>query len=107
LFIIKLEAYWAEPVSLTFYSALRELNTEPSIDDYYHISVHLGKRFQRKRFFRNRLIRNKNWLWWPCLTTDKHEMSDIYRGPSIHASYQVSVHLGKAVSEENLFLEIN
>ena len=35
-------------------------------------------------------IRNKNCLWWPCLLMDRDEMSNLYRGPSIDASYQVS-----------------
>jgi hypothetical protein len=48
-----------------------------------------------KFFFRNEPIRNKNCLWWPCLLTDRDEMSNLYRGPSIDASYQVSVHLTK------------
>ena len=48
-----------------------------------------------KYFFRNEPIRNKNCLWWPCLLTDQDEMSNLYRGPSIDASYQVSVHLGE------------
>ena len=67
----------------------------PPIDTSYQGSVHLAKRFQRKRFFRNQPIRNKNWLWRPCLLTDRNEMSNHNRGLSIDASYQVSVHLAK------------
>ena len=46
-----------------------------------------------EEIFRNRPIRNKNRLWLPCLLMDRDRMSNLYRGPSIDASYQVSVHL--------------
>ena len=40
-------------------------------------------------------FRNKNRLWWSYLLMDREEMSILYRGPPIDASYQVSVHLAK------------
>jgi hypothetical protein len=55
--------------------------------------------------FRNKPIRNKNCLWWPCLLTDLNEMSNLYRGPSIDASYQVSVRLAKHIRRR--FLKIS
>ena len=64
-------------------------------DASYQIAIHLAKQLQRRRFFRNQPIRKKNCLWWPCLLTDRDEMSNHYRGPAIDASYQVSVHLAK------------
>jgi hypothetical protein len=56
--------------------------------------------------FKNQPIRNKNRLWWPCLLIDRDEMSQIYKGPSIDASYQVSVHLAKWFQRRR-FLEID
>ena len=84
--IHKLEAQWAEPGSLSFHSVLRKLYTESSIYASYQVSVHLAKQFQRRRFFRNQPIRNKNCLWWPCLLMDQNEMSNLYRGSSIEGS---------------------
>ena len=77
----------------------------PSKDAPYQVSIHLAKRFQRRRFFRNQPIRNKNGLWRPCLLMDRDEMSNLYRGPAIDASYQVSVHLAKRFQRRRLKCE--
>jgi hypothetical protein len=75
----------------------------PSIDASYQISVLTGKLFQRRRFFRNRPIRNKNCLCRPCLLTDQDEMNNLHRGPSIDVSYHVSVHLAKRFQGRRFF----
>jgi hypothetical protein len=76
------------------------LYREPSIDTSYQVSVHLAKRFQRRRFFRNQPIRNKNGLWWPYLLTDqelcqmnRHLVGSIYGRFSIKNAHFVPIHL--------------
>ena len=49
--------------------------------------------FRGEDFFRNQPIKNKNCLWRTCLLTDRDDISNLYRGPAIDASYQVSIHL--------------
>ena len=93
------------PYLLTDRDEMSNHNRGLSIDAFYQVSVHLVKRFQR-RFFRNQPIRNKNCLWWPCLITDRNKMSNLYRGPSKDASYQVSVHLAKRFQRKNVFYKL-
>jgi hypothetical protein len=54
--------------------------------------------------FKNQPITNKNCLWWPCLLTDQDEISNLYRGPSKDASFQVSVHLAKRFQRRRINL---
>jgi hypothetical protein len=97
------------PVTTIFVNDRDEISNlyrGPSIDASYQVSVHLAKRFQRRRFLKNRPIRNKNCLWWPCLLMDWDEMSNLYRGPSIYTSYQVSVHLAQGLQRRRLKCEM-
>ena len=58
-----------------------------------------------EKIFSNRTIRNKNCLWWPCLLTDRDEMNNLYRRPSMDTSYQVSVHLAQRFQRRRLKCE--
>ena len=58
-----------------------------------------------EKIFTNWPIRNKNCLWQPCLLMDRNEMSTLYRGPSIDASYKVSVHLAEGFQNRRLKCE--
>jgi hypothetical protein len=93
------------PYLLTDQDEMSNLYRGPSTYASYQISVHLAKRFQRRRFFRNQPIRNKNCLWWLCLLLDRDEMSNLYRGPSIGASYQVSNHLAEGFQRRRIKCE--
>ena len=55
--------------------------------------------------FLNRPIKSKNCLWWPCLLMDQDKMSNLQRGPSIDASYQVSLHLAEGFQRRRLKCE--
>jgi hypothetical protein len=48
---------------------------------FIRLSGFIGEYF----VFRNQPMRNKNCLWQPCLSTDRDEMSNPYRGSSIDA----------------------
>ena len=64
-----------------------------------------GQVVSEEKMFKNWPIRNKNCLWWPYLLMDQDEMSNLYRGPSIDASYQVSVHLAEGFQGRRLKCE--
>ena len=64
-----------------------------------------GQAVSEEKIEKNRPIRNKNCLWWPCLLMDRDEMSKLYRGPSIDASYQVSFHFVKGFQRRRLKCE--
>ena len=61
--------------------------------------------FRGEDLKKNRPIRNKNCLWRPCLLMDRDEISNLYRGPSINDSYQVSVHLAEGFQRRRLKCE--
>ena len=70
----------------------------PSFDSF-------GQAVSEEKIFKNQPIRNKNCLWRPSLSMDRDKMSNLYKGPSIDASYQVSVHLAEGFQRRRLKCE--
>ena len=63
--IRKKNCLW-RPCLLTDQIGMSNSHRGPYIDASYHVSVHLAKLLQSRRFFEIE-IRNNNFLWWPCL----------------------------------------
>jgi hypothetical protein len=38
-----------------------------------------GQTVSEENIFKNRPIKNKNYLWWPCLLMDKDKISNLYQ----------------------------
>jgi hypothetical protein len=81
---------------------MNNLYRGPSIYVFDYISVHLAKRFQR-RF----LEIDQPEIRVPCgghvLLTNRAEISNLYKGPSIDGSYQGSVHLARRFQRRRFF----
>ena len=64
-----------------------------------------GQTVSEEKIFFNRPIRNKNYQWQPCLPMDRNKISNLYRGPSIDAYYQVAVYLAKGFQRRRVKCE--
>ena len=117
-----------QPCLPTNRDEMSNLHRGHSIDDSYQVSVvamfanrsgqneqSLQRTFHRcflprfglrgEDFKKNWPIRNKNCLQRPCLLMDWDKMCNLQRGPSIDASYQVSVHLAEGFQRRRLKCE--
>ena len=80
---------------------MSNLHRGPSIDASYHVLVHLAKRFQRRRFFK--IGQSETRIVCGAMFVNGSELNEqLYRGPSIDASYQVSVHLAERFQRRRL-----
>jgi hypothetical protein len=93
------------PVAAMFVNGLGR--NEQSLQKTFHRCLlpsfgSFGQTVSEEKIFKNRPLRNKNCLWRPCLLMDRDEMSNLYRGHSIDASYQVSVHLAEGFQRRRI-----
>jgi hypothetical protein len=90
---------------LTNWNEISNLYRGSSIDASYQVIGSFGQAVSEEKILKNRPIRNKNCLWQPCLLIDRDKMSTLYKGPSIDATYQVSVHLAEGFQRKRLKCE--
>ena len=84
----------------THYQGSVNLYRGPSIRCFLPSFGSFGQAVSEEKIFKNRPFRNKNCLW-----QDRDKMSNLYKGPSINASYQVSVHLAEGFQRRRLKCE--
>jgi hypothetical protein len=84
---------------------MRILCRGPSMDVSYQVSVHLAQWFQRRRFKKIGQSETRIACGGHVWLMDRDEISNLYRGPSIDASYQVSVHLAEWFQRRRLKCE--
>ena len=92
------------PYLLMDRNKMSNLYREPSTDAPCQVSVHLAKRFQRRRF--KKIGQSETRI--ACgsrLLMDRDKMRNLYREPSIDASYQVSVHMVEGFQRRRLKCE--
>ena len=91
------------PCLLTDRDEMSTLCRGHAIDASYQVSVHLAKRFQRRRFFLE-INNQKQELPVAAMFVNGSGQNEqlFYRGPAIDASYQVSVHLAKWFQKRRL-----
>jgi hypothetical protein len=80
------------------------LYNRPSIDASYQVSVHLTKWFQKRRL--KKISHSETRIPVVAMFVNgSGQMCNLYRGPSIDASYEVSVHLAKGFQRRRLKCE--